>query len=210
MAALATVHDPEIGRSITDLNMVSAVDLTDARTEIPGQSTQNGQSLRLSYSKILPDTDTSLTLATYLHMLLGEMVRLRSEQVIPVCSPRLKEELAPARPEDLRAAPLLHLATRPDAWESWFAANDVAAEGVHGMLLDQFAMVAQAAIAGLGLALLPDFLIEEELARGTLVAALDRPLRSEGAYWLVWPVDRADHPPLAAFRGWLVGEAAEG
>ncbi|MGD9512328.1 MAG: LysR family transcriptional regulator [Geminicoccaceae bacterium] len=140
----------------------------------------------------------------------GEMVRLRSEQVIPVCSPRLKEELAPARPEDLRPAPLLHLATRPDAWERWFAANGVAAEGVHGMLLDQFAMVTQATIAGLGLALLPDFLIKEELARGTLVTALDRPLRSEGAYWLVWPVDRADHPPLAAFRAWLVGEAAEG
>ena len=140
----------------------------------------------------------------------GEMVRLRSEQVIPVCSPRFKEELGPERPGDLRAAPLLHLATRPDAWESWFAAHGVAVEGVHGMLLDQFAMVAQAAIAGLGLALLPDFLIEEELARGTLVTALDRPLRSEGAYWLVWPADRAEHPPLVAFRAWLLGEAAEG
>lgn len=42
-----------------------AVDLTDARTQIPGQSTQNGQSLRLSYSKTLPQTDTSLSVATY-------------------------------------------------------------------------------------------------------------------------------------------------
>lgn len=42
-----------------------AVDLTSAHTEIPGQSSRDGQSLRLSYSKILPDSDTSLTVATY-------------------------------------------------------------------------------------------------------------------------------------------------
>ncbi|WP_266159227.1 fimbria/pilus outer membrane usher protein [Dyella silvatica] len=42
-----------------------AMDLTAARTEIPGHSTQTGQSVRLSYSKILPDTNTSLTVATY-------------------------------------------------------------------------------------------------------------------------------------------------
>ncbi|WP_266170323.1 fimbria/pilus outer membrane usher protein [Dyella subtropica] len=42
-----------------------AMDITEARTEIPGQTTQNGQSVRLSYSKILPSSDTSFTLATY-------------------------------------------------------------------------------------------------------------------------------------------------
>ncbi len=42
-----------------------AMDVTAARAEIPGQSTQNGQSVRLSYSKILPDSDTSFSLATY-------------------------------------------------------------------------------------------------------------------------------------------------
>ena len=140
----------------------------------------------------------------------AEMVRLRSEQVVPVASPGLRRELAPARPEDLRSAPLLHLTTRPDAWEKWFAANGVAVDGVHGMLFDQFAMVAQAAAAGLGLALLPDFLIAEELASGVLVTVLERPLRSDGDYYLVWPVERAEHPPLVAFRAWLEAEAGDG
>ena len=138
----------------------------------------------------------------------GELVRLRSEEVVPICSPALLRERGFARPEELRAAPLLHLTTRPDAWEQWFIANHVPADGVHGMLLDQFAMVAQAAIAGLGLALLPSFLIEEELANGSLVRALDRPLKSTGSYYLVWPVERAEHPPLVAFRDWLVTECA--
>lgn len=42
-----------------------ALDLTGARTDIPGQASKRGQSLRLSYSKTLPQTDTSLTVATY-------------------------------------------------------------------------------------------------------------------------------------------------
>lgn len=42
-----------------------ALDVTAARTRIPGLSTQEGESIRLSYSKILPYTDTALTVAAY-------------------------------------------------------------------------------------------------------------------------------------------------
>ncbi|MGH8144976.1 MAG: fimbria/pilus outer membrane usher protein [Rhodanobacteraceae bacterium] len=42
-----------------------AVDVTEARTEIPGYGTQSGQSFRITYSKIIPDTNTSLTVAAY-------------------------------------------------------------------------------------------------------------------------------------------------
>lgn len=42
-----------------------ALDVTGARTRIPGMSAMSGQSVRLSYSKILPQTDTSLTVAAY-------------------------------------------------------------------------------------------------------------------------------------------------
>ncbi|MDR3444859.1 fimbria/pilus outer membrane usher protein [Dyella sp.] len=55
----------QIGTALNTRFGAIAVDLTDARTQIPGQSTQNGQSVRLSYSKILPDTNTSLSVATY-------------------------------------------------------------------------------------------------------------------------------------------------
>lgn len=42
-----------------------ALDITGAHTVIPGQPSLIGRSLRVSYSKVLPDTDTSLTVATY-------------------------------------------------------------------------------------------------------------------------------------------------
>lgn len=137
-----------------------------------------------------------------------ETAFIRDEAVVPVCSPDFARRHPVATPEDLRGLTLLHLTSRPDAWEHWFRAQGAAAEGIHGMLFDQFATIAGAATAGLGVALLPDFLFDEELAAGTLVRILDRPLKSAGAYHLVWPIGRANHPPLAAFRDWLAQETA--
>ncbi|GAB3122206.1 LysR family transcriptional regulator [Novispirillum itersonii] len=136
------------------------------------------------------------------------MVRLRPETVLPVCTPGLRDQYAFADPADLRAAPLLHLTTRPDAWERWLRRYGADAENVHGMLFDQFALLAQAAVAGLGIALLPSFLMEEELSSGRLVPALPLPYTPEEAYYLCWPVERAEHPPMMAFREWLVAETA--
>lgn len=133
-------------------------------------------------------------------------VALMGESVLPVCAPHLRCHHGFAGAADLRAAPLLHLTSRPDAWERWLRHHGADAEQVHGMLFDQFDSLAAAAMAGLGLALLPEFLFQDELARGQLVPALPLPLRSEAAYHLCWPEDRADHPPLMALRDWLLAE----
>ncbi|AOZ68328.1 LysR family transcriptional regulator [Rhodobacter xanthinilyticus] len=132
---------------------------------------------------------------------------LMGEDVVPACSPAMAARFGFGAPADLRAAPLLHLTSRPDAWEKYFARNGVDAENVHGMLFDQFATAAQAAAAGLGVALLPTFLIEDEIAAGRLVRAFDAPMRSDEAYYLCWPRDQGDYEPLRQFADWLVGEA---
>nr|WP_239029835.1 LysR family transcriptional regulator [Novacetimonas pomaceti] len=139
----------------------------------------------------------------------AEMEFLMHEQVVPVCSPDMAGRFDFRAPADLLRAPLLHLVSRPDAWERWFHAHDVDARQIHGMLCDQFATITQAARAGAGLALLPRFLIAEELSRGELVeVAPPAPHMAEEAYYLVWPVNRARYAPLVAFRDWLRGEAA--
>ncbi|MCJ2177169.1 LysR substrate-binding domain-containing protein [Novosphingobium album (ex Hu et al. 2023)] len=137
----------------------------------------------------------------------AETALLMRETVVPACSAAMRDSFELHAPADLTRPPLLHLSSRPDAWEQWFAINDVTAAHTHGMLLDQFALAAQAASSGLGVALLPKFLIEQELASGELVMAFDRPMISKGAYFLAWPSTRDAYPPLRAFRGWLVEEA---
>ena len=129
---------------------------------------------------------------------------LMSEEVIPVCSPGFLEENPLAYPGDLASLPLLHLTTRTDAWENWFRSNDFDPPQEQGMAFEQFSIIAQAAVAGLGVALLPEFLIQSELDRNELVVILDMPTRSEAGYYLVTPVDKSEHPPVAALREWLV------
>ncbi|MBW9114292.1 LysR family transcriptional regulator [Rhizobium cauense] len=138
----------------------------------------------------------------------AELTFLMSEKTVPACSPEFRRRHAISAAEDLLEVPLLHLTTRPDAWEQWFAGNGVNFRTVHGMLFDQFATAAQAAMAGLGVALLPTFLIQDELKRGDLTAAVDREMESTERYYLAYPTERADYAPLEAFRSWIVEEAA--
>lgn len=146
-----------------------------------------------------------------------EHLLLMTETVAPVCAPALLQDRPVREPSDLLERPLLTLQTRPNAWTQWLSAHGVEAPPpkgyIRGMVLDQFAAMAQAAIHGLGIALLPEFLIERELAEGRLVRLFDTPTRSLparalpsrslGAYYLVWPRSLAGHPPLQRFRAWL-------
>jgi LysR family glycine cleavage system transcriptional activator len=131
---------------------------------------------------------------------------LLRETLFPLCSPELCRKHQFTRPEDLRRAPLLHLTTRPDAWERWFLFNGLDPESIGGPLFDQFTIMAQAAMGGLGLALLPSFLFSREIEDGALVRALDLPMQSSESYFLSWPLNRSTYTPLLAFREWLQGE----
>lgn len=136
----------------------------------------------------------------------AELTFLMKETTLPCCSPAFKTAHRLDEPSDILEVPLLHLATRPDAWERWLAHCGVSHDGINGMLFDQFATAAQAAVSGIGVALLPVFLIQDELRNGQLVPAIDREIESNERYYLAFPRERADYPPLAAFRDWIVEE----
>ena len=130
---------------------------------------------------------------------------LMGEKAIPVCSPNLLERHPIRNAEDMSSLPLLHLTSRPNAWKDWFALNNIVLPQNHGMLFEQFSIVIQAAVAGIGMALLPIFLIQNELDRGELMMIQNLPLiSSRSAYYLVTPTDKSDYAPVVAFRNWLL------
>jgi DNA-binding transcriptional LysR family regulator len=133
-------------------------------------------------------------------------LRLMEEWVVPVAAPALAAGLRAGVPESLLTAPLLQIDSRPNAWRGWFRGQGVEATVPRGMVFDQFATMAQAAIAGLGVALLPEFVVGPILQEGRLQALGGAGAVSAAAYWLVWPEARAEHPPLVAFREWVRGE----
>lgn len=134
-------------------------------------------------------------------------LKLRAETVLPVCAPPLLERHTVARPSDLLGLPLLHIQTRPTAWADWLAHWGVAADVPRGTLHDQFSTITQAAIHGLGVALLPDYLAEAPIQRGELTPAWGGATPALGAYWLVWPKEKSADPALRQFRDWLASEA---
>ena len=135
--------------------------------------------------------------------------KLFDERLTACISPRLLAQHAVEDVNDLKGLSLLQLETRPNAWRVWFAAQGAEAPKVSGMLFDQFATMTQAAIAGLGVALLPDYLADDEINEGRLQPLLKTNVLGTGSYWLVWPLSRANYPPLEAFRNWLAGETVK-
>lgn len=140
----------------------------------------------------------------------GVCHRLMGEVVVPVAAPSLLAHgPKPTRPEDVRRYTLLQHGTRPQAWQEWLHACGIDdLDGLVGPRFEQILMVIQAAIAGLGVAVLPRFLIQEELASGRLAVLVDRPVRSRHAYYLVHPEWKSDDPPVMAFRDWLLAACA--
>jgi LysR family glycine cleavage system transcriptional activator len=133
---------------------------------------------------------------------------LIEEEVVPVCAPALLGARKRLQPRDLAGLPLLQQSTRPEAWRQWFETMDVEASGaLSGPRYELYSMTAAAAAQGLGLALVPRLLIEPELARGELVVACPRPLRSGRCYWLVLPDRGEPRPALQAFVSWLQTQA---
>jgi DNA-binding transcriptional LysR family regulator len=126
------------------------------------------------------------------------------EQVVAVCSPDWLAANPLEGPEDLMGKPLLFQASRRSAWSRWFASQGLKdIPTLKGPLFEQFLMLAQAAASGAGAALIPRFLIEPELAQGTLVIPFDHMLKSEDAYYLVRRADWQSNAAMLKFSEWI-------
>jgi LysR family glycine cleavage system transcriptional activator len=133
-----------------------------------------------------------------------------AEHEIPVCAPALLSRAPLTRPHDLARQTLLHADKRPGAWTRWLEAAGVpeVEQQAGRQRFDHFYLALQAAADGLGVALGPLPIIEDDLAAGRLVAPLKAPLVPSPSY--CWVVSRAlaDSPAVRAFCAWLSSEGA--
>jgi DNA-binding transcriptional LysR family regulator len=137
-----------------------------------------------------------------------ESTFLMRESLAAVCSPQLAVR-RPFTRADWARQTLLQQSTRPYAWRQWFAAGGLQIDAdMAGPRLELFSMLTEAAIHGLGVALVPPFLVEDELARGLLVTVSRRAVSSDRSYYLIAPEGKLGSAALQAFRAWLLQEAA--
>jgi LysR family glycine cleavage system transcriptional activator len=133
---------------------------------------------------------------------------LMEDLMVPVCSPKFRKEHGINSPDDLSRVVLLHQATRLWAWPDWFQRYGITkGHASRGPCFEQCLMLSQAAVSGLGAALLPRFVIEDELANGSLVRPVKHDLLTDKAYYFVVPESKATSPLIQSFSAWLVQQA---
>jgi DNA-binding transcriptional LysR family regulator len=132
------------------------------------------------------------------------------EQAVLVGAPTWLRDNNIREPRDLIGKPLLFQSSRPNAWNRWFADCGIAdLPPLKGATFEHFLMLAQAAAAGAGVALIPRFLIDPELKSGALAMPFSQSLSGEEAYYLVRRQGWENHPALVDFGNWIAMRASE-
>ncbi|KVL30448.1 LysR family transcriptional regulator [Burkholderia territorii] len=133
--------------------------------------------------------------------------RLCEEVLVPVCHPSL---LAGGPPDMLLGTlPRLHKRQTPDAWsayvqETGLPVNNPAA----GARYDLYSMLIAAALAGLGVALVPRLYVDAEIAQGLLAAPWPDARGVIKRFCLVLPEPlELSEGPLQAFARWVLRQA---
>ncbi|WP_432767670.1 MAG: LysR family transcriptional regulator [Sphingopyxis sp.] len=121
-----------------------------------------------------------------------------------LCTPAIAARLK--SPADLVAERLLR-SYRADEWALWFAAAGVPAPVLRGPIFDSSALMATAAAAGQGVALVPPSMFIRELASELLVQPFAVEIDA-GRYWLTRLMSRPESGAMARFSGWLANEIA--
>ncbi|PTR07589.1 MULTISPECIES: LysR family transcriptional regulator [unclassified Novosphingobium] len=134
-----------------------------------------------------------------------EATHLMQASLSPLCSPAVAEHLH--APADLRDTTLLR-SYRGQDWLTWLAAAGLPDQRLSGPVFDSSALMAQAAMRGFGVAILPLEMFEAELQGGWLIQPFTLAV-STGSYWLARLRSREPTAALISFRDWLVGETAE-
>lgn len=132
---------------------------------------------------------------------------LMADEAFPVCSPELMNGDKPLRtPEDLKHHVLLHNENNMEAWQVWLTAAgaDVDLSHNHSLTFDLMFMTVQAAIDGLGIAIVPKPFVQDDIAKGRLVVPFNISPPSDMGFYFVSPHNRANAPKTKAFRDWLV------
>jgi len=138
-----------------------------------------------------------------------DVVRLCSERLFPVCSPKLvsgRNRITKAA--DLLKFPLLRLEDWKN-WSRWFDAAGVDAPVTQGPVLNRASMLIDAAVDSQGIALARTTLAAWDLINGRLVRPIDVSLPMANTYWIVCPKATASVPKIATFRNWLLAEAVD-
>lgn len=139
------------------------------------------------------------------HYLVGKDVALIAPR------PEVAEAPPIRTPRDVSRYALLRHVTVPQAWQHWSDAHDVRGlDPLGGPQFDQFQTMIRAVMVGMGVALVPRCLVQDEIASGMVDEPLEQGgYRSNLGYWFCYPEGRGQLGTLDSFRTWLLAQVVD-
>jgi LysR family glycine cleavage system transcriptional activator len=126
---------------------------------------------------------------------------LSSYNVFPVCSPAVAHQLK--SPHDLYAANIIRYENARERWQDWAKVAGLSEPLPDGLMFSEAALCINAAIAGVGVALGWDILLEHELRDGRLVRPFPQEVQADFGLWFVTPKNRGNDPKVSVFKSWM-------
>lgn len=132
------------------------------------------------------------------------------EIIVPVCHADLLESLPLRGPQDLAGHTLISYATEPYSWEEWLDTVGAAALRPANMLsFEQMYFALQAASEGLGITLVPLFLVIDDIVAGRLCTPFGMQALKRRTYYANYVHQSKPSVIINSFCEWLIQEGRD-
>jgi len=134
--------------------------------------------------------------------------KLLDETLLPIISPTVAATLPVHEAADICRHLLLRVSGRPDVWARWFEEQGLALSSMNvGPQFELTSHLIEAVSSGIGVGLVPSFLVQDELRTGAVAPAIDLPLTTGLGYFLFVRQHESPLPQIAVFRDWILAMA---
>ncbi len=132
----------------------------------------------------------------------SQVIELAPERIGPVLRPDLLPDAEESTAATLRQLPLLETLSRPQAWPQWCRQQGIDPAGLKvAQSFEHLNYMLEAALVGLGVAIAPAYLVEEDLRTGRLLAPWG--FIETDALLSLWLPDTAQDPRARQLAEWL-------
>ncbi len=130
-------------------------------------------------------------------------------ELFPVCAPELLPAGATLATATKKRLPLLHQMAALEAWPSYLKQQGIRQPERDGPRYGLLTMGLQAALGGMGVALLPDYVTGEDIRAGRLIRLSSTAYVSPKSYYFVCLEEKLAHPAMHTFIAWLREQRSE-
>ncbi len=136
---------------------------------------------------------------------------LMEDELVAVISPKLLADAKPAAEhEGILNWSLLHhtgVLSSSISWLRHAGLSDLEIEQLPGQRFENFQLLLQAALQGMGVAILPKYFVSEELLDARLLKACEKTLLCPQSYYVVTPKALSGQSAVQGVAEWLISQA---